>query len=645
MEACLSGIAKLFHSGCNLDFKYLYHNEAQAYRKVTLPGYPWQRKRYWPSFLPSRPTHSRTTEYTQNHQNTRAPITSTSWTVSAGLLHTLRDHTINGDAVVPAAALAAFAAGLPTGHIHSHLTSLRFHMPLALHHADVSSEIRIGSNEDGLFALMHEGRKICSGRIQPLPVMHMEPATNIHMTTSPLRILQGAELYSQYRSVHFGKSFQNVKEVSFYDKYVEALIVIEPTNGSPYDFIRQLDPCIHATSAIIPTIMQGGPDLKTGTYLPSSFDDLTFHTAAFPLSVRCRYNQPMKSERGHRVLSTGFQILTLEGRVLATCGRLSVAWVPASIPSVVAGAQPSDSAMSEVPILGYKWDVRPLPTERRLDLSNFDSIVSFAPCSRNSTSLITLRSATPESQLSRYAVSSRFPDTLSLVPIEDINEHPPMPGSFIDEQVVDLKSQLQGKRVLIILDLFSQQSNMDTLESVTQNVLRLCQLVISSKIDIETIVAVTWTSDAVHLASTKIPHILVGSAVQGFLKVFKREMDLKSNQVWSLQVPETWSLEDVEQTLLKELDIRQQGEQQSTIVQYRGSASSEAERLVPTLARMDAASQVPIRSSAPTSGVIVVTGFGSIAQGLIKHWLVSGPFAVVVLGRKAKDDTLVRETV
>ncbi|KAJ7644124.1 hypothetical protein FB45DRAFT_824078 [Roridomyces roridus] len=334
--AFLTALGSLIENGAHPQLLRLFGAHMP---KINLPTYPFQRQRHWPDFVPSR-----------SHPTIFAPSTgvSSKFVVNEPLLKVLDDHRIQGEIVLPGAAMVNVFARA------NHPIDIHFHRPLVLHGA---GDYRMESTtEGGSFSMSDEAGKLCSGtslvptaRTPDLIVPNGLPET----------VVTGVDaVYLSFTNIQFGPSFQNIASLKMWEDVAEGAIKITRTSNTDHDNIRALDAAIHQFGTI-----KFGADLGHGAFLPMSLEGYTVYSDdPFPSSFLCRYRLPITVERNGRVAFTSFQVISLAGQILASCDKYSVAWVDMGVPEspftfqhvwIPKELPPSVSVVSEVAIFKY----------------------------------------------------------------------------------------------------------------------------------------------------------------------------------------------------------------------------------------------------------------------------------------------------
>ncbi len=237
ITAFLKSIAALFEHGVAVELSKLFH-VSSSLEKVSIPTYPFQRQRYYPTSVPSR-----------NKLKFSKAIVETSlrkihFPVDEPLYNLLSHHQIEGRRVSPGAALADFfARASPSKSVKS----VTFNAPLVLvsPSAVVVSEVDI----DGQFTMFNsESTKLCTGVL----ASEAPAIPRITAEDGPFDEVGQTAVYESFSGVHFGAPFRNIQKIKMYATHADALISLRPSQYPTLDRIRKLDPCLHMFGAIIP---------------------------------------------------------------------------------------------------------------------------------------------------------------------------------------------------------------------------------------------------------------------------------------------------------------------------------------------------------------------------------------------------------
>ncbi|KAF9524194.1 hypothetical protein CPB83DRAFT_898058 [Crepidotus variabilis] len=622
--AVLQAVGQLFESGSDINFTQLFPS---GLRKILLPTYPYQRRRFYPTVIPTRNTPP-----TTQPSLIDAPVsfkTSIVFCVDAQMFDLLDHHRIESRRVVPAVALAEFFIQLSP---YKSLQSITFHAPLVLDNPDQKVQGTVTAN--GTFSLFGgedspNPVKVASGMLtstSPPEIPRIKA-----MSTLPSLVLDHQEVYKDVRHVVFGALFRNIQELRFYDGYVEASISVNSTSHTMLDRIQKLDPCLHMLGAIN---RRWGETLTVGKiaggYLPTSLEDLTFYTQDLPDSFICRYRLPLSASRDYAVMHTSFEIVSLGGDLLVSCGKYSVAWIPTGL-----ALQKDGSPSSYFPTtthspanetwLHQSWFVEQVPGKSGHAITKIDHLYFITPEGNNAK------------VYSVFAALARRSTIL----------HLPAKGPAETVFSQDLAPHFNSGEATIVLNLTSlnQLPSDSNFAFIHQHVLALLQVLARCRAIIKNFLVISAQSIPAlsepnwSTASLRGPG--VAAVIQGMLRVFRRETGL-DDAVWSLDLPTMTSLDDTDlnRFITGEMLSKIQGLSKHRSVAYRKDDILGIVRLVP---RFRYAIQTP--SSTTLGGVCLVVGMGDIGITLAPALLLDGCSTVLYIGRRSKDDITVVNTL
>ncbi|KDR66938.1 hypothetical protein GALMADRAFT_232329 [Galerina marginata CBS 339.88] len=631
--AFLRAIALLFESAVTPNFERLFSRSPLRFSKIAIPSYPFQRQRHYPDSIPSR-----------NRQpsaplilNSSLPIPNrlVQFEVNQVLYDLLSDHRIEGRRVAPGASLVDFFAKQST---FKSIKSLTFHSPLVLEspHVEVTGQI----DAEGRFSLddgHSKANQVCSGTL----ATHTMLSTSTKIVDNgrpPERRMTKAEIYECFKSVQFGPSFRNVQEIRSWSTHADALITVHSTPFPTLDRIRKIDCCLHAFGAII---QEEVPQLRDrdGAFLPTSLDDFTLHSDDLPETFLCRYYLPLDVTRNYHVISLPFDVLSLSGDLLISCGKYAVAWIPA-------GVVIQRKERTQLPQIhdGYwlrqAWIQRDAPQENILSaFSKYDQLLLVATETLESSRLARLLPT-----LAEQIFSLQLPTNVT-------NDEAPseIATPSIDIQFKEAFQYFASTGTLIVLDLTSVNAipTNEAFNPCHRHVLRLMQLLSSHKVNILNFVVISQMSVAAHFDASpmddeNVSQPSVGAVVQGMIRVFRRETGY-DNQIWALDLPSSDVMTDntLQDIILRELNARQAGLTLDRTVAYRRMESASLERLVPALRNIE-----PFDSeSVVYNGTSVIVGLGSIGAALAGALISKGSSMVVFIGRRPSNDVEVHETM
>ena len=593
---------------------------------TSLPTYPFQRQRYYPTTIPSRNLPpSRLSPTPQN--NPPSPIR---FHVDQSLCDLLLGHKIEGHRVAPGASLVDFFANLCPA---KSVKSIKFNAPLVLD--DPEANVFAEFTRDHHFVMYGNNSKtnmVCSGiTASTAPQSYSKQHTSLDgLSELPNQVLTKDEVYKRFTSVEFGSAFRNIQEYRRWSSHVDCIITVEPTEHPEHDRVRKLDSCLHMFGAITFQEVPQSRDLDDGAFLPTALEDFTLHSDDLPTSFICRYYLPLDISRNFHVASVAFDVFSLSGVLLLSCRKYSVAWIPAGM--AIQDKQRHTRQSSNIQWLRQSWVARDLP--------------SAVPVDNLKVLCISINQA-----------QSRMPSLLSQMTCQThfLNLHDLLTASSTDDKLLSLRSQLDaitdhitGATLLIVVDITSNHAlpASETFSSPYRHILSLMRLLISSIVRFTSLVFISEMSvaigdqgdnsfSAIDLLPSMTP--TVGSLIQGMLRVFRREMGL-DKVIWALDLPPMNTAEDsvILDIVSNEIYSRLQGLFTDRTIAYRHvERTSNFSRLVPVLQTSD---HNPIRE---VTGTSVVVGLGSIGQALAPS-LAGSHNQVVFIGRRHPDSHEVR---
>ncbi|CAA7264466.1 unnamed protein product [Cyclocybe aegerita] len=622
-SALLKAMAFAFEHGATLDFSRFFPG---ALTKTRIPTYPFQRQRHYPAYPPSR-TGSQNT--IAQHVTTLGVAKTIHFPVDAPLYNMLADHQIEDRRVAPGASLVDFfARNSPSKSVKI----ITFNSPLVL----ASQNARVtGVLDKGGHFLMYGDRsatdKVCSGVISPIcPSVVRVPVDGSALN----RTLNKDEVYASFRSVRFGPSFQNIRQVQQWATRADAIIQVDVSEYPTNDRIRKLDACLHMFGALaeeeVPQIRE-----MDGSFLPTSLEDYTLHSEELPETFICRYRLPMDTARNHHVISTAFEVLSLTGELLVSCRKYSVAWIPA-------GVVIQNKSLEIVKPLKTQW------LQRCWSLQHEPLADTFAPEKKTFGDMIYFGPHPHHSRLAQllvpYAERAHF---LSLTTDHD----PDINGSPFKTDASDFetsaKNLLESLRdtsgVLVVLDISSLDNNPTSraFPNRLHETLLLFRLLISCRTQISSFILLSQSFTAPRPAGdprrtlsavdADLPN--VADVIHGMLRVFRRETGL-DDVVRSVDLPSLDTLSDdiLDRVISKEMDPRTDGQASDRAVVYRQSDDGGIYRAIPVLQELNDLDHLP-----EVRGITLIIGFGSIGSGLALA-LAGGGCKVVLIGRRSREE-------
>ncbi|TFK38563.1 hypothetical protein BDQ12DRAFT_116355 [Crucibulum laeve] len=623
----LGALSKLFENGLAVDFLLLYSQVAKKYTSTQIPTYPFQRQRHYPTYVASRDPKA-------------APMQMSSvlvpqkevhaFQVDQALCDMLDEHRIEGRRVLPGAASVDFFARSSKA---KSVKMIRFHQPLVLETPDnkVHGEVDASDNFI-LYQGGSDGSKICSGSVaRKVSYTPKYPACG----GPPSRTLAHGEVYECFNNVQFGNAFRNIQDIKIWADHADAYIDVKSTAYPMQDRIRKLDSCLHMFGAIAAKEVPHLAEME-GAFLPASLEDFTLHSDNIPSSFICRYFLPLDVSRNSHVITVSFEVLSHDEELLVSCKKYSVAWVPAGV--VI---QDSNEPSKARPWLFNRWDTRSLTESTSSEAPNkFEELlyVGTGPQPRLLPSISTTAQRT---------VCVDLPGTNDeqkcIVRYDEL-------ATPLGPQLDELGEIIKGSDLSIVVDLTSIDYSPESphFASSYRHILTLMKLLIARRTHISSFVVLSSMSVPVYVSKggfedPEFSNITlttsVGAIVQGMLRVFRRETSI-DNVVWGIDLPALDTVPDsaLGEVVLKEIQSRQSGAANDTIVAYRSKQSNQSlARLVPVMEYIERSPTVR------TSGTGIVVGMGSIGYALASGLISSGCSHVVFLGRRSPSDAVVNK--
>ncbi|KAJ6610193.1 hypothetical protein B0H10DRAFT_1883603 [Mycena sp. CBHHK59/15] len=624
--AFLNALAALFENNVTPDFSKLYEECAERFTKTTIPCYPFQRQRHYPTFIPSRTAvAARTTSVESAPQD----IPVATLPVDQALVDFLQDHRIESRRVFPGIAFADFLARLGS-NASKQVDTVRFHQPLVLESPDTLVQAMF--NRDGSFGIyqnnsLEDKDKLCTGTLSSSAIE--PPSRPTFAEAAPTRILSRDQVYAPFESnIYFGPAFRNIAEIRMWPDHVDALITFDPSRSSDLDRIRGLDPCLHMFGAV--TQFEDVPDhiRNDGFFLPTAVEGFVLHTDTLPSSILCRYYLPLSASSNFRAISITFDVFSLSGELLVSCKKYSVAWIPKGV------AIHAPDPVKAPQWFQNTWRTEELPISTHSPSSTHQvNLAVYFGNALNPDLLQPFAKAASEIIFVRLGVSGR--EYLSIPPVYEGLAY--LPVKDADDGLV---AELVGRRVSIILDVTSCDSTPGSGQFVAfwRHVLWVLKLTLNGKIRISSFVVVSNMAAPTTLEGSAVVPTL-GAIVQGMLRVYRRETGIGRDVVWGLDIPSNVASKDLRNIIEAEISTRQTvGPTSDSIVAYRKSGANQSLiRLVPEL--------VPIPSAGPSpatvSGITVIIGMGSIGTAMASRLVKAGSSTVVFVGRRSPNDATV----
>ncbi|KAG7441749.1 ketoacyl-synt-domain-containing protein [Guyanagaster necrorhizus] len=606
----LKGLASLYQTGASLDLAKLYTERPYAYSKTDIPTYPFQRQRYYPAFIPAYDNLGESPSAANvNGKGTGKEILL----IHDSLRAVLDGHRIEGHRVLPAAALASFFISLSRNSARS-LKSIQFHRPLIV---DENIHVEALIDDDGAFTLyqgiaFEEHDKICSGRFAFLPSPY--PYKQWPSGISPNEVIDQAKVYSAFRNIHFGKTFRNITRFDVWNDRIDASIVVDPSTRYPeYDYIRKLDPCLHMFGVVNTLLGDAPPTERTeGSFLPSSLEGLIFYTDKFPDSFICRYHLPISMARNHHVMTVQFDVVSNDGELLACCKRYSVAWIP--VGTIKQNVEPSSNLAVPSCWFSNTWVHRDAAsTSSQLSLP--DSVLYISP-TPHAPLMKELAQITSELAYAGLANCRRW------ARIRGTNWDPP--------SLVFIDADTTTKSIILDVTSFIMDPHSSTFSTCWKEILQLMKTLITGKIHYDNLVVLssgcTGNGDS----------FSVGAAVQGMIRVFRRETGLQDT-IWGLDVPQSLPSAEIVNLIARELEQRPLRKVKDNMISVRYDADrGQFFELVPGLYHLEGTEQ------ATFEGVTIIVGLGSIGSALASHIAKTGSHTIIFIGRRSRE-TVVNE--
>ena len=615
-------MGSLFESGITLNMDNLFAGSPAS--KIPIPSYPFQRRRHYPSYVPSRHTISPrgiSSEHITKVQLEAAAVASPQFLVDLSLYDLLSDHRIEGRRIVPGAALVDFYARQAP---FKALQSITFHEPMVVGSPTTRTDSDFDT-ESGIFRLKSAGidqsvlqSVICSGMASPGPLVFSRRAIDAGVPYEWKR--DKDQVYSSYANVEFGPSFQNIQELRMWSTHADSYIVVTSTYNTNHDRIRKLDCCLHGIGAVVHKQVPQLSELD-GSFLPTSIHGYMLHSDNIPDAFICRYHLPFEVTRNFNVVSTAFEVLSHSGDLLISCAKYSLAWIPAG--SAVQNKQSKESVIGGTHLQWcyQSWIPKSISEQASPALSflKYEQLL-----------YVGFEGSPLATSMSRYGKEVH---TIYL-PIRATNSRP---QQF---RFDDIHDKLKFAQVSVIFDLTYDKPDLIPMLGYHHDVLEFMRLLLNHKQDISnfTLVssgAVPFTANTIHHDKLDIIVPSTVAVVQGMLRVFRRETGLDT-QIWALDLPDLDN-EIINTILLRELRGRQQGISLDRVIAYRcASDDGGLSRVVPVLRPMVDSDEE--ESLEVFAGTTVIVGMGSIGCALAQELISRGNANVVFIGRRPRGD-------
>ncbi|RDB30950.1 Narbonolide/10-deoxymethynolide synthase PikA4, module 6 [Hypsizygus marmoreus] len=532
----LQALAVLFESGLTVDLLRLYGEHDEAFQKITVPTYPFQWQRHYPTFLPSRHAIPGPMQELQSPDFTIKLVPAEN-----ELLELLHDHRIEGRQVLPAVGIGEYE--------NSRRSNIR---PRWLF-----------QNLPERF-LCRE-RQLCSGSSRPPDAPYSSQAVMVGVP--PIRIVSREQVYSSFENnIHFGPAFRNVTQLTMWSDHIDALITVPPSSYPRLDRIRKLDPCLHMFGAL-PQFQDIPDSMHTdGFFLPTSLEGFMLHMEDLPSEFICRYFLPFTITHNYHHISIALEVLSLSGELLVSCKKYSVAWLPKGV--VIQAPMSSSSPPKWLRNTGQQEEIGPQtplqPVVQHKTIAYFGTTLNvdlLSPFATMASEAIFVELS--ESDLQYLYISPvNFKET-------DVS---------LKNAPQDLHHQLIGKHVSVVLDvtLYSSPGS-DSFAALWKHVLWLMKLTMSGKFHVSRFVVVSCLSSPTGGTHpiTALPG--AGTIVQGILRVYRRESGLMRDIVWGLDLPRDLSLVAISKIIQNELAVRySEGARSNSMVAYRREPDSDS---------------------------------------------------------------------
>lgn len=349
--AMLLALCRVFEHGVSFNFESFYEGRNQPRPSLcSIPTYPWQRKRHYPTFTQSR--NSSKGSLPQPAEET--PRFGRGLIFDDKLFELLGDHTHGGVRIVPSSVFISFALLNKSNRSRLPLERIQFHSPLVLEQADTSIDLMMAADQS--FTLSHSTASdtrvpISSGTfVQTKPRAEHRPTT-ISTSLPPHILLTRKEIYVSggAGSMAFGPLFQNVHQLSIWKDHADGVIKVPRKTDQSHTLFLQLDACLHMCAALSRKLADKPPG--AGTFLPHSLEGVYLYTDSLPLpdTFICRYPLPFNRDQGPYTMSTSFEVLSESGQLLMEAKAYNVAWIPAGL--IRHGNATKAIPLSPIPVL------------------------------------------------------------------------------------------------------------------------------------------------------------------------------------------------------------------------------------------------------------------------------------------------------
>ena len=278
----LTCLAELYLRGVDINWQGV---NAENCRRVSLPTYPFQRKRYW--FDLPKPNSIRP-QIKSTHpllgQKISSPLKQTLFQAQISLNNPdfLQDHCLNNNSVFPGAAYLemALAAGVTKFTTPLTLTDITIQKPLWLSDTPVTVQLiltpeadsatwQIYSQDRDEWSLHSEGQILsCEKSLENIDLRQLQQ----QFANNPINVSNHYQ-QCQQRGINYGANFQVIKQL--WGIPGEALGKVEITSNLDHQYKFSpalLDGCCQVLFAALP------PELQTNTYLPVGLDQFNLYS-------------------------------------------------------------------------------------------------------------------------------------------------------------------------------------------------------------------------------------------------------------------------------------------------------------------------------------------------------------------------------
>lgn len=329
LQVMLNTLGALYVYGAPVDWDGFHRDEAARPRLSGLPNYPFQRKRYW---IPAAPRQMQSAAVEMAGPLLGAPLRSALQTRQYELVCQaqdfpfLRDHIVNGEVILPAAAyfelaleaaLDFFGAGQHALEDIVLLKPMRFtgdetRIIQTILEPEAQGQVefkifsaRSGEERDGW--QLHVTGKILAGGAKPAA-----PALDPESVSAGAQAVDPDEHFAALnrRGIQPGESLQGLQKI--YRRTGEALGLIELPDGAAGEASYQISPAL--LDACLQLVEQALPaDQSPGqAFLPAAVDRCEVYSAPGP---RAWGRVVLRDQKGTGTLSADLWVLEESGRV------------------------------------------------------------------------------------------------------------------------------------------------------------------------------------------------------------------------------------------------------------------------------------------------------------------------------------------